>query len=515
MTATGRRLRAALTAAAALLGLFGLQALYAQGQPLLAAALLGAGALVLWAYTAGRSAALRFLLPGLLAAGVFVVLPLVFTVGMGFTNYSARNLLPLDEARALLLAEHRQAEGSERAFHLHDTAAGLWLELEREGAAPVPLDDAATPRVLPLQPLPSPLPWPAAPPNADRADAPDAPNLRLHVRHLARLRTLTLRLPQGPAYRLATLREFAVQTPLFTADADGSLREATTGRVFRPDASTGFFTSASGDRLQPGFRVSVGWQHYTRLFTDARLSAPFAAVFGWTVLFAAGSVALTAALGLVLAALLNWQSLEGRSVYRLVLFLPYAVPAFISILVFKGLFNQNLGEINLVLHGLFGVKPAWFSDPTYARLMLLLVNLWLGFPYMTVLCSGLIQSIPADLYEASAEAGAGPWVNFSQITLPLILKPLTPLLIASFAFNFNNFVLISLLTGGRPDQLDAALPAGTTDLLVTYTWRIAFQDSGQQFGLAAAVSTLIFVLVAGITLVQMRLTRQQAQEGRR
>ena len=142
-----------------------------------------------------------------------------------------------------------------------------------------------------------------------------------------------------------------------------------------------------------------------------------------------------------------------------------------------------------------------------AKVMLLIVNVWLGFPYMMVLCSGLIKSIPADLYEASAVAGAGPWVNFRRITMPLILKPLTPLLISAFAFNFNNFVLISLLTAGGPDRIDTAQPVGSTDILVSYTWRIAFQDSGQQFGLAAAISTVIFAIVAAITLVQMRFTR--------
>ena len=133
---------------------------------------------------------------------------------------------------------------------------------------------------------------------------------------------------------------------------------------------------------------------------------------------------------------------------------------------------------------------------------------------MMVVCMGLIKAIPADLYEASAVAGAGPLTNFFSITMPLILKPLTPLLIASFAFNFNNFVLIVLLTGGRPDYLDISVPAGTTDILVSYTFRIAFQDSGQQFGLASAISTVIFLIVATITLLQMRFTRI-AQDERR
>jgi maltose/maltodextrin transport system permease protein len=217
---------------------------------------------------------------------------------------------------------------------------------------------------------------------------------------------------------------------------------------------------------------------------------------------------------MLLAVLLNWEGLKGRGVYRLLLFLPYAVPGFISILIFKGLFNQNLGEINLILHALFGIKPAWTSDPFLAKSMILMVNTWLGFPYMMVVCMGLIKSIPADLYEASAVEGAGPLTNFFRITAPLILKPLTPLLISAFAFNFNNFVLISLLTGGRPDFLDTSVPAGTTDILVSYTFRMAFQDSGQQFGLASAISTVIFFIVAAITLLQMRFTRI-AEENRR
>jgi maltose/maltodextrin transport system permease protein len=126
---------------------------------------------------------------------------------------------------------------------------------------------------------------------------------------------------------------------------------------------------------------------------------------------------------------------------------------------------------------------------------------------MMLLCSGLLKSIPSDLYEASALAGASPWDNLRRITAPLVFRPLLPLLIAAFAFNFNNFVLVSLLTGGRPDQLDSALPVGTTDILVSYTWRIAFQDAGQQLGLAAAVSAVIFAIVAVVTLVQLRLTR--------
>jgi maltose/maltodextrin transport system permease protein len=189
------------------------------------------------------------------------------------------------------------------------------------------------------------------------------------------------------------------------------------------------------------------------------------------------------------------------------LFLPYAVPGFISILVFKGLFNQNFGEINDILNGLFGIRPAWFADPLLAKTMILIVNVWLGYPFIMILCAGLIKAIPADLYEASAIAGARPLTNFFKITAPLIVKPLMPLLISVFAYNFNNFVLIALLTDGRPDFLNTKIPAGTTDILVSYTYRIAFQDSGQNFGLAAAISTMIFFMIALLSLAHLKIAK--------
>ena len=128
------------------------------------------------------------------------------------------------------------------------------------------------------------------------------------------------------------------------------------------------------------------------------------------------------------AVALSWPALRGRGVYRTLLFLPYAVPAFISIPIFRGLFNENLGEINLVLDMLFGVRPGWFSDATLARSMVLLVNTWLGYPYMMILAMGLLKAIPEDLYEASALAGAKPWDNLWRITLPLVARPMAPLL---------------------------------------------------------------------------------------
>jgi maltose/maltodextrin transport system permease protein len=323
-----------------------------------------------------------------------------------------------------------------------------------------------------------------------------------------RLQALKLQAPDGKTLSYAGLREFAPLEPVWKQSPDGSLTQSATGAIYKPNTQTGYFESADGERVSPGFKVNIGFANYSRMLFDADFRGPFVSIFVWTLVFAALTVVFAGGLGMTLAVLLNWDALPHKTLYRTLLFLPYAVPGFISILVFKGLFNQNFGEINGILNALFGIRPAWFADPLLAKTMLLIVNTWLGFPYFMVLCAGLIKTIPADLYEASALAGAKPLDNFFKITAPLILKPLTPLLISAFAFNFNNFVLIQLLTEGRPDFLNTKLPAGTTDILVSYTYRIAFVDAGQNFGLAAAISTIIFVMVAVMALLQLKATQK-------
>jgi maltose/maltodextrin transport system permease protein len=480
---------------------------YASGELLLAGTMLVIVGLAAWIYTAKTTYAFRYLFPGIAAALIFVVFPMLYTIGIGFTNYSSRNLLDFKRAEQYFLTDTYRAEGATYEFSLHDAGnayRGKLVQSDTDKAfvigplaltAEKPLDVRAE-ELNASVPMGDPLP------------------LKDVIAKQKFLRALTVTLPDGTKVGMAGLREFAPVRPLWVKQDDGSLKNQDSGAVIRPDMKAGYFVDAKGEKLQPGFQVGIGWDNYQRIFTEQRFREPFVRIFVWTVVFSGLTVLFATALGMLLAVLLNWDALRFKGAYRILLFLPYAVPGFISILVFKGLFNQNVGEINLILGGLFGIKPAWFSDPFLAKVMLLIVNTWLGFPYMMVICMGLIKAIPADLYEASAVAGAGPLTNFARITLPLIMKPLTPLLISSFAFNFNNFVLISLLTGGRPDFLDTTVPAGTTDLLVSYTYRIAFQDSGANYGLAAAISTVIFLMVAVVSLVQMRFTRIVDEERR-
>ena len=276
-----------------------------------------------------------------------------------------------------------------------------------------------------------------------------------------------------------------------------------------PDHSTGFYTSDDGEQLTPGWRTNVGLQNFERIFASQGIRGPMLSIFIWTVVFAVASVVLTFALGVTLASILQWPHLRFKAAYRVLLILPYAVPGFISILVSKGLFNQNFGEINLLLDALFGIRPEWTTNGFLARLMLLIVNTWLGYPYMMLLAMGFLQAVPEEQKKAAALEGAGPLRVFWTITLPQIIPPFLPLLLASFAFNFNNIVLVLLLTRGGPDTPGTLIPAGETDILGSFTYRMAFMDSGTQFGLSGAITLLIFVLVsimAYANFVAMRRT---------
>ena len=236
------------------------------------------------------------------------------------------------------------------------------------------------------------------------------------------------------------------------------------------------------------------------------MRGPFFTVFIWTIIFASLTVLTTFAVGLVLALVLD-KPLFGKRLYRSILILPYAIPSLISILVWGGIFNRDYGAINQLL----GLEIAWFEDASFARFAVIMVNLWLGFPYFYLISSGALQAIPNELNEAAAIDGANGRQIFSKITLPLLLQILTPLLIASFAFNFNNFNLIYLLTGGGPRDESAGEIAGATDILISYTYNIAFGSYIQDLGLASAISVIIFFIVASISMFGIR--RSKVLEG--
>lgn len=495
-----------LLTAVLLAALYVVVMVHAAGETLLAGTILVITALAAWVYTSSKAYAYRYLFPGIGAALIFVVFPMIYTMGIGFTNHSSKNLLKFPRATQYLVDETYQVEGSGLQFTLHPDGAEFRARFENPDtqaafvSGPLALKNT-TPLELAVEPA-----------EQVKIALGEPVQFRELIARQAALKVLTFVTPDGRKLRMTGLRQFGPVEPLYEPRGDGTLLNKQTGDVLTANFKTGFYETQAGQPVQPGFQVGVGLDNYRRIFTDSAFREPFIRIFAWTVLFSALTVFFAAALGMLLAVLFNWDALKFKGVYRVMLFLPYAVPGFISILVFKGLFNNNFGEINLILEALFGVRPAWFSDPTLAKIMLLIVNVWLGYPYMMVVCMGLIKAIPSDLYEASAVAGAGPLTNFFRITLPLIARPIAPLLIASFATNFNNLTLIALLTNGAPDYLDTAVPVGATDLLASYTYRIAFQDSGQNYALACAISSIVFLIVATLAVVNLKLFKVGREE---
>ena len=292
------------------------------------------------------------------------------------------------------------------------------------------------------------------------------------------------------------------QTIAYDAASD-TMKNFITGETYINNGRGNFALENNPEKvLAPGWRSPIWFENYTKLVTDSRARTPLIKVFIWTVVFASLTVLSTFALGLLLALALN-RKMRGRRIYRSILILPYAMPSIMSILIWAGMFDSEFGAINNILN----TNIAWFSSATFARAAVLLVNLWLGFPYFYLICSGSLQAIPSELLEAAAIDGANPRQVFRRITLPLLLQILSPLLIASFAFNFNNFNLIYLLTGGGPrDTLDGEI-AGATDILISYTYQIAFGTGMNDFGLASAISVIIFLLIASISFYGLRKSK--------
>ncbi|MEZ8017495.1 maltose ABC transporter permease MalF [Vibrio splendidus] len=460
-------------------------------------------ALALYIFGSKKTYAHRYIYPGIAGMILFILFPLAYTVGLAFTNYSAKNQLSLERTQTVLLDRSFQS-GESYPFTLYKTDNGHQIVV-KDGDQLLATDvfslEGMTATEMDL--------------SAIESVQGEKEKIKAIIQNRSAISGVDFHLPDGNDIRMSGLRKFAAVAPLYTLQGDGeTLINNESGEVLKPNMEVGFYQPVDekgefiGNTISPGFVVDIGTANFERVWKDDGIKEPFISIFIWTVVFSICTVVFTLAIGLILANIVQWEELKGRSIYRVLLILPYAVPAFISILIFKGLFNQSFGEINMVLESIFGLSPNWFSDPILAKTMVLIVNTWLGFPYMMILCMGLLKAIPEDLYEASAIDGANFIDNFKRITFPLMIKPLTPLLIAAFAFNFNNFVMIQLLTNGGPNMIGTSEPAGYTDLLVSYTYRIAFEGGGgQDFGLASAIATLIFLLVGALALLNLRFTK--------
>lgn len=249
--------------------------------------------------------------------------------------------------------------------------------------------------------------------------------------------------------------------------------------------------------------VCVGLDNYKEVFTGS-IKNVFFPVLGWTICFALLSTLGSYFIGLFLAILLNNPHMKESRIYKALLIVPWALPSTIAILAWQGLLNEQYGGMNNLLHSLgIAWNVPWMTDPFWARAGIIMVNLWLGFPYMMNVCLGSLQSISGEYYEAAKMDGASKWQSFKTITFPLVTKVSIPLVISTFASNFNNFGNIYMITEGGPARLDTQF-AGYTDILASTTYKMTTWSN--RYDLAATFSVLVFVIVGTLTLLNMHMS---------
>jgi arabinogalactan oligomer / maltooligosaccharide transport system permease protein len=483
------------------LALYALFVLALNGSWIGFAVMLAGIAIIDFIYLAGRSVPAKYLVPGLVFLLVYQVYVVAYSGVAAFTNYGDGHNQSREVALETLLAttEQRVPDSPQYALSILDRDGELYfLATAPDGEA---LLGSAEEEAAPVE---------ATRDESGRAVAVEGYRTLQFADIVTRQQEVgAMRVPLGEAAEgsLRTTdgsRAFEYRSTLVYDEAAGTLTDQLTGNVYR-DTGEGAFVGDDGRVLQPGWRMFVGFDNFTRLFANDSIRGPFVGVLIWTFAFALASVFLTFAMGLGLALVLNEPSMRGRRLYRSLLLLPYAVPAFLSAIVFQGMLNTQFGVVNQVLLG--GASIPWLTNAWLAKLSIIVLNLWLGFPYMFLVCTGAIQAIPTDMVEAAKVDGASAWHVLKSIKLPLILVATGPLLIASFAFNFNNFNVVYMLTRGGPPILDADISVGSTDILITLVYRLAFGGSDRQFGFAMAVSIIIFLIIGAISILLFRRTR--------
>ena len=465
-------------------------------------------AALFYLYLSRRHIPAKYLVPGTLFLIAFQVFPVLYTASTAFTNFGDGHRGSKDEAIvAVQTSSVKQVPGSTE-YNLTIATKG----------------DPATGSLIFL----------LSDPKTKDVFAGDADGLRKLDAADVDVSSLSGKITAADGYTLLNIGQASGRSDAITAlivpTDDGAIRsngltrayegkavraydagcdcvkDSETGKTWTADEKSGSFVAADGERLAQGWKVNVGLKNFSTVLTDPNISGPFFGTLAWNFAFAIGSTGLTFLLGMAIALALHSPRMRGTNFYRVLLILPYAMPSFAMLLIWRDMFNTDFGLLN----NLFGLNVDWFGGNWSARIAVLLVQLWLGYPYMFLVATGALQAIPRELTEATSVDGASPWQSFRAVTLPLLLVALSPLLIASFAFNFNNVNAILFTTEGGPFAPDNPRN-GATDLLITYTYRLAFGAQGAEFGLAATVSIFIFAIVATVSAISFRRTRKQEE----
>ena len=457
-----------------------------------------------WVYFSKRTIPAKYLVPGMVFLLIYQVFVMGYTGYVSFTNYGQGHNSSKDDAVASILqASEQRAEGAPSLpAAVVEDSSGLGLAVVddtttgaiRVGDSKTPLHEVSGTYAAGM---------------ISAVDGYKVLTLADILKPEMQKKVSAIRVPVSDnandgSYRSDDGSTAYLAKSRYSYDkAADTLTDTTTGVVYTANNKIGAFVDADGNQIDPGWRVFVGFDNYMNMFARGDLAGPFLKALLWSFVFAAVSVLSTFALGLILGLVFADKRIKGRKIYQSLMILPYAFPAFLATLVWKGMLNTDFGFINDVLLG--GANIPWLTDGTLAKFSILGVNLWLGFPYMFLVCLGALQSLPGDVEEAAKIDGASGLRTVWSIKLPLVLQSTVPLLIASFAFNFNNFSLIYMLTGGGPNY--PGMDVGETDILISMVYKIAIESGSPNYGLASAMSIIIFIVVGVIAWLGFRQTK--------
>lgn len=458
----------------------------------------------------------RWMSVGLSAWLLFSIFPILFTIYNAFTNYGDGHLISQAQAIEQISKQTYLPETGKAyswvAYRSEDNDYLLWLK-DDEGNTFLarPIESVAEDKIIDVVPGEN---------GIGEIDDDGAP---ISIEGYTRLNRISAATDQNltnikfgdpeNTIQVRSPSEAAELQPLFEYDpGENTFTNQQTGKIYYDREGT--WTANDGSELIPGFNAVIGFDNFVEFATSPGLRGPLVTIVTWNFMFATFSLLFTFGLGLLISVIYGDVEFKGKKFLRSLLIIPYTVPSLITILIWRGMLNPDLGIVNRVIEGLIGISPDWFNQPTLARIAVLIVNTWLGYPYWMLVTSGALQSIPSDIYEAAEVDGATGFQRFWRITLPLLLVSVGPLMIASFIFNFNNFNLIYAFINGGPPIPTATTTAGYTDIIISYVYNLAFASGrGVQYGYASAISVVLFFLIAIMSLIQFRFTNMWEEVG--
>lgn len=444
---------------------------------------------------------------------LFTIYPIIFTFYVAFTNYGDGHLLTKEMViESIQKTTYLPEEGKSYSWTAYKSPEGQYAMWLVNSAGETFLGKPGE-EILPAKP---------GDPGIGAADAKGIPETLDGYTRLNTLLAASDKELPNIKFGIEGVQSIQVRSPSEAAELSiryvydpvaDTFTDQTNGDIYNNVEGT--FQTNNGKSLTPGFRTTIGFKNFIRFYTSPALRGPLVRIMIWNFIFPLISVLSTFSLGLAIAILFNDKKFPFKKLIRSLLLIPYTIPSLITILIWRGMMNSEFGIINRLLEDTIGFGPPWTTEPIWAQAAVLIVNLWLGYPYFMLVTSGALQSIPSDLYEAATVDGANPWQKFRKITLPLLLVAVGPLLIASYVFNFNNFNLIYLFIAGGPPIVGAETKAGHTDILISYVYNLAFESGGRgvQYGFASAISIIIFIIVGAITLIQYKYTNMWEEVG--